>query len=165
MTVYLATDHAGFALKEKVKVFLQKEGYVVEDCGAHTFDKNDDYPDFISIAAKKVSENPDETKAIIFGGSGQAEAIVANKFKNVRCGLFYTPAVPVGEADATGRESQDPFEIVRLNREHNNANVLSLGARFLSEEDACKAVNIWLETAFPGDERHVRRIKKISAFA
>jgi len=78
MKVYLATDHAGFDLKEKIKEFLKQEGYEVEDCGAHTLDPEDDYPDFISKAAKSVSKDP-ESKAIILGGSGQGEAIVANK--------------------------------------------------------------------------------------
>lgn len=161
MKVYLATDHAGFELKNKVKDFLKNEGYDIEDCGALEFDKNDDYPDFISKASQKVSQNPGEDKAIIFGGSGQAEMMVANKFKGVRAALFYTPVIPVGAADATGRVSEDSFEMIRLTREHNNANILSLGARFLTDEQAFKAVKLWLETKFPGDERHARRIEKI----
>lgn len=161
MKVYLATDHAGFELKNKVKEFLEKEGFKTEDCGALEFDKNDDYPDFISKAAEKVSQNPNVDKGIIFGGSGQAEMMVANKFKGVRAALFYTPVTPVGAADATGRVSEDSFEMIRLTREHNNANILSLGARFLTEEQSFKAVKLWLETSFPGDERHARRIEKI----
>lgn len=161
MKIYLATDHAGFELKEKVKKFLQKQGYDVMDCGALSFDKEDDYPDFIKKAAKAVSKDPQNSKAIIFGGSGQGEAIVANKFKNVRCAVFYSPAVPPQAADANGRMSSDPFEIVRLSREHNDANVLSLSARFLKEEDVFKAVKLWLETPFPAEGRHKRRIEKI----
>lgn len=161
MKVYLATDHAGFELKEKVKNFLSEKGYDVTDCGATSFDPNDDYPDFIAKAAKEVSDDPENSRAIIFGGSGQAEAMVANKFKNVRCGLFYAAVTPFGAADVTGRTSEDPLEMIRLTREHNNANVLSIGARFVSEEIAKKAVELWLTGQFTGGERHVRRIYKI----
>ncbi len=158
--VYLATDHTGFELKNKVKEFLQKEGYEVEDCGAYEFNKDDDYPDFISKAAQKASNNPDGV-GIIFGGSGQGEAMVANKYPNVRCALFYGPALPVRAVDITGRQSSDPFEILRLTREHNHANVLSIGIRFLSDKDILKAIKIWLETPFSSEERHVRRVEKI----
>lgn len=161
MKVYLATDHAGFELKEKVKEFLQKKGYEVEDCGAFSFDKNDDYPDFISKAAEAVSKDPDNARGVIFGSSGQGEAMVANKFKNVRAALFYTPVVPAHNVDVSGRTSQDPFEMIRLTREHNNANVLSLGAKILKEEDALKAVDLWLQAPFTSEERHVRRVEKI----
>jgi len=160
MIVYLATDHAGFELKEKVKSFLDQEGYKVEDCGAYEFDKDDDYPDFISRAAEKISNDP-ESKAIIFGSSGQGEAMVANKFKNVRAAVFYASCIPAHNVDVSGRVSDDSFEMVRLTREHNNANVLSLGAKILKDEDALKAVKLWLETDFTNEERHERRIKKI----
>lgn len=162
-TIYLGTDHAGFALKEAIKQVLVEKGYEIEDCGAFSFNPDDDYPDFVGKAAEKVSEDPEKRRGIIFGGSGQAEMMVANKYKGVRCGLFYTPAAPVGAADVTGRKSDDPFEIVRLTREHNNANMLSLSSRFLRSEEAVKAILLWLETPFPGDERHVRRIQKIAA--
>ena len=142
--IYLATDHAGFELKEKVKQVLQKEGYQVEDYGAYKFDKNDDYPDFISKAAEAVSKNPQD-KAIILGGSGQGEAIVANKFPNVRCAVYY------------GVQSEMP----KLTREHNDSNVLSLAARFLTAEEAISAVKLFLDTPFSGEERHSRRINKI----
>lgn len=142
--IYLATDHAGFELKEKVKEFLQKEGYEVEDFGAHSLDPEDDYPDFISKAAEAVSKNP-ESKAIILGGSGQGEAIVANKFPNIRAAVYY------------GRLEQMPA----LTRQHNDANILSLGARFLSEEEVIKTVKLFLETQFTNEERHQRRIAKI----
>ncbi len=160
MKVYLATDHTGFELKNKVKEFLGKEGYEVEDCGAYTFDKYDDYPDFISKAAEAVSKNPD-SRGIIFGGSGQAEMMVANKFKGIRCALFYAAVAPVRAADITGRTSVDPYEMLRLTREHNDANMLSLGVRFLTDEDALKAIKFWLEAPFTKEERHVRRIEKI----
>lgn len=144
MNIYLATDHAGFKLKEKIKDFLTKEGYSVEDCGAYEFDKDDDYPDFISKAAEKVSKDP-QSRAVILGGSGQGEAIVANKFSRVRAAVYY------GNMD-----------MIPLIREHNDANILSLGARFLTDEEALEAVKLFLETSFTEEERHVRRIEKIN---
>lgn len=161
MKIYLASDHAGFELKEKVKVFLKENGYQVKDFGAFEFDKNDDYPDFISKAAEAVSNDPENSRAVIFGSSGQGEAIVANKYKNVRAVVFYSPVVPAHNVDVSGRKSVDPFEMIRLTREHNEANVLSLGAKILTEEDALKAVKLWLEAPFTNEERHIRRIEKI----
>lgn len=158
--IYLATDHAGFELKEKVKKYLQELGYKVEDCGAFEFDKDDDYPDFISKAAEAVSKDP-ESRAIVFGSSGQGEAMVANKFPNIRAAVFYTPSVPAHNVDVTGRKSSDPFEMIRLTREHNDANILSLGAKILQDEDALKAVKLWLEASFTKEPRHLRRIEKI----
>lgn len=145
MKIYLATDHAGFELKEKLKEHLLSKGHNVEDCGAYEYDALDDYPDFIKVAAKKVSEDPENSRAIIFGGSGQGEAIVANKFPNIRAVVFY------------GGEG----EIVPLSREHNNANILSFGARFVSAEEVQKLTDIWLKKEFTGEERHLRRINKI----
>lgn len=158
--VFLATDHAGFTLKERVKQTLNEKGYTVQDCGAHQYDPSDDYPDFIKLAAQAVSNNP-ESRAIIFGSSGQGEAIVANKFKNVRAVVFYSPAIPSHAVDVSGRTSSDPFEMIRLTREHNDANVLSIGAHILSEEDALTAIEQWLEAPFTNEERHARRIEKI----
>jgi ribose 5-phosphate isomerase B len=157
MKVYLATDHAGFALKETIKVFLQQEGYDIEDCGAYAFDANDDYPDFVHQAAKKVAQSS-ESRGIILGGSGQGEAMAANKVNGIRCGVFYTPVVPHSAADISGRTSEDPFEMVRLLREHNNANMLSLSGRFLKEDEAKAAIKLFLETEFSGEERHKLRI-------
>lgn len=160
MKIFLASDHAGFDLKEKIKIYLKDKGYEIEDCGAYELNIDDDYPDFIGKASKGVSEDP-QSRGIIFGGSGQAEAMVANKFPNVRCALFYASAVPVAPADVTGRISTDPLEMIRLTREHNDANMLSLGARFLKEDEALKVVDMWLETSFSNNERHVRRLNKI----
>lgn len=160
MKVYLATDHAGFELKEKVKEFLIGEGYEVEDCGAYQYDKNDNYPDFISRAAQAVSKDP-KSVAIIFGNSGQGEAMVANKYKNVRAALFYGPARPTKAVDATGRQSSDPYEMIRLTREHNHANVLSLGASFLTQQQTFEVIKKWLDTKLGSEERHVRRVEKI----
>ena len=161
MKVYLGTDHAGFALKEKVKTFLIEKGYEVEDCGAFSLDKEDDYPDFIGKAAEKVSQNKNDF-GIVIGGSGQGEAMVANKYKNIRCALFYAPAIPPGSIDAEGKMSQDPFEMLSLTRAHNDSNMLSLGARFLTEDQACQATLRFLTSPFSNQERHKRRIEKIS---
>lgn len=146
MTIYFATDHAGFALKNELLAFVRDAlGYDVVDCGATVFDENDDYTDFIKGAARAVSEDTQNRRAIILGGSGEGEAMVANKERGVRATVYYG-----------GRP-----EIITLSREHNDANVLSLGARFLSTEEAKEAVRVWLSTHFSGDERHVRRIGKI----
>ena len=143
--IFLGTDHAGFELKEYVKKHLLKLGMEVEDMGAHKLDSKDDYPDFIVPVAKKVSKNQN-SRGIVFGASGQGEAIVANKIKGIRAALYY------------GRN----MEIVKLSRTHNDANILSLGARFLSKEEAIEAINLWLKTGFSKEPRHIRRIKKIS---
>lgn len=161
MKVYFATDHAGFELKEALVPFVRDElGLEIEDCGAYNFDAQDDYPDFIAVAAKQVSIEPKDSCAIILGGSGQGEAIVANRFSNVRAVVWYG-SVPAHAADQTGQQSGDGMEIIHWARLHNNANVLSLGARFLSVEDAKRAVKLFLETEFTGEERHQRRIEKI----
>ncbi len=161
MKVYLASDHTGYELKEKIKEFLQRMGFEVEDCGAFSYDKYDDYPDFISKAAQKVSKDPDNARGVVLGGSGQGEAIVANKFKDVRCAVFYTPALAVQSVNIEGRTSNDSFEILKLTREHNFANMLSIGVRFLKEEDILKAIKLWLDAPAPTDEKHIRRVNKI----
>lgn len=142
--IFLGADHAGFELKEQVKKFLVKLGFDVIDKGAYEFNKTDDYPDFIAPAAKAVARYGN-SKGIIFGASGQGEAIAANKIKGIRASLYY---------------GGNP-EIIKLSRAHNNANVLSLGARFLSKEEAIGAVKLWLDTDFSNEERHTRRIKKL----
>jgi ribose 5-phosphate isomerase B len=154
--VYFATDHAGLEFKNELLVYVRDElGYEVMDCGPTVFDGEDDYPDYISLAAKEISKNP-KNKAIVFGGSGLGEAIVANRFPNVRAAVFYgEPQTP--QIDASGKT----LSIIMSSREHNDANVLSLGARFLTLADAKAAVSTWLDTEFSGEERHVRRIKKI----
>lgn len=142
--IYLATDHRGYELKEKIKMWLSEWGYGYEDLGAFEYDENDDYPDFVSLAAQKVSADP-ASRAIVLGGSGQGEAIVANKYKGIRAVVFYG----------------GPGEIISMSREHNDANVLSLGATFLNESAVQNAVKVWLETDFSDEERHRRRIEKI----
>ena len=141
MKVYLATDHAGFALKEKIKDFLTKD-YTVVDCGAYSLDPNDDYPNFIAKVGEAIEKDP-ESFGIIFGKSGTGEEIVANKFKNVRAVLGFSK------------------DNVKLSREHNNANVLSLGFQFEDFEKAKELVEIFLKTPFSSDPRHIRRINEI----
>ncbi len=161
MKVFLATDHAGLTIKNNVNTMLTDLGYDVQDCGAFDFDKDDDYPDFISKAAEGVSNDPENSRGIVFGGSGQGEAIVANKFKNIRCALFYSPAIANDPINIEGEQNPDPFAILQLTREHNNANMLSIGFRFLKEEDILKGIKLWLETPGATAERHLRRIEKI----
>lgn len=145
--IYFASDHAGFELKNMLLAYVRDElGYEVLDCGATAYDKDDDYPDFISLAAKEVSAAPHEHRAIILGGSGQGEAMCANRYPHVRATVYYGGAP----------------DIIRLSREHNDANILSLGARFISETEAKEAVHIWLTTDFSEETRHQNRIQKLN---
>ena len=143
-TIVLATDHAGFELKEHVKRFLIKKGYDIKDFGALEYDGLDDYPDFILPAAKYISEN--KLIGIIFGGSGQGEAMAANRIKGVRAAVFYN----------------GPNEIVELSRLHNNANILSIGARFVNNQEVEKVIELWLSTDFE-EGRHEKRINKLDS--
>ena len=143
MKIHLATDHAGLELKEKVKLYLSDLNYEVIDHGAYEYDALDDYPDFIFPCANAVSYDP-ESKGIILGGSGQGEAMAANRVKGVRAAVFYN----------------GPDEIIKLSRQHNNSNILSLGARFMSEEEMYKIIEVWLSTDFESG-RHQRRIEKL----
>ena len=145
MIIALGTDHAGFDLKEVVKKFLEENNYEVKDFGAYEYDSADDYPDFINPTAEFVSKNND-AMGIIFGGSGQGEAMAANRYKGVRAAVFY------------GR----PDKIVSLSRQHNNANILSLGSRFIEPEDAINVIKLWLSTEFEGG-RHQKRIEKLDS--
>ena len=143
MIIHLATDHAGRDLKNSIKTYLVNKGFEVKDHGAHEYDPQDDYPDFIFPCAKAVAKDID-SRGIILGGSGQGEAMAANRIKGIRAAVFYN----------------GPQEIIKLSREHNNANILSLGARFMTEEDIHNVINIWLKEPFGGD-RHQRRIDKL----
>ena len=142
--IVLATDHAGFDLKEELKKYLIENNFSIKDFGAHENDSTDDYPDFIMPAAEYITNN--DTLGIIFGGSGQGEAMAANRFKGIRATVFYG----------------GPMEIVELSRLHNNANVLSIAARFVSLEETIKVVNLWLSIDFEGG-RHLARIKKLDS--
>ena len=143
MKILLASDHAGFELKEFLSNHLIQLGYNVEDCGAHEMDPTDDYPDFIIPAARKVANDID-SRGIIMGGSGQGEAIAANRIKGVRAAVYY----------------DGPLDIIKLSRSHNNANILSFGARFISNEKAAETVKIWLNEPFERG-RHQKRIRKL----
>lgn len=147
MKIYIGADHAGFELKGALVDHLKSKNIEVEDVGAHTYDKDDDYPDFIIACAQKVASDSGSL-GIVIGGSGQGEAMAANKVKGVRAALYY------------GKD----LDIIKLSKEHNNANVISFGARFLSEDEAKEALDLWLETNFSGDDRHSRRLDKISKF-
>ena len=145
MKIYIGSDHAGYELKEKLKVFIQSLNFEIIDKGAFSLNLNDDYPDFIVPVAESVVLDS-LSLGIILGGSGEGEQISANKIDGIRAVEYYG----------------GNLEIVKLGREHNNANILSLGARFLSEDEAKEAVKIFIETPFSEDERHIRRINKIS---
>jgi ribose 5-phosphate isomerase B len=147
MKILFGSDHAGFELKAKLMELAASLGHEVVDKGAFAFDKDDDYPDFIAPVAREVMSDPEHTRGVILGGSGQGEAIAANRFMKVRAAVYYG----------------GPLELVKLSREHNDANVLSFGARFVSEEDAKAALKLWLETGFSGEGRHARRNKKLDS--
>lgn len=144
MKVYIGSDHAGYELKEKLKVYVSSLGHDIEDMGAFELEKDDDYPDFIKPVAHAVAENPD-SMGIVLGGSGEGEEMAANKIEGVRATEYYG----------------GNLEIVKVSREHNDANVLSLGARFVTEDEALQATKLFLETPFSNEERHIRRIEKI----
>ena len=148
MQIYLASDHAGFYLKEKAKEYLKEKGFLFEDFGAKNFEEIDDYPDFIYPCVKKFMQvtngDPNRGLAIIFGGSGTGEAIVANKVRGARTVVC----------------NSNKFEIVKLGRSHNNANVLSFGARFVSEKEMIEAIKVFISTPFEGG-RHQTRVLKI----
>lgn len=171
MKIYLATDHAGFEMKESIKLFLElekdelkseleKAGQVISnieivDFGAYKYEETDDYPNFISVCAGALSADVytgiKNNIAIVFGGSGEGEAMVADKYKGIRAGII----------------NSENIELVKLLREHNNANILSLGARFVSEDFAKEAVKTFILTKFEekdGDNkvsRHERRVEEI----
>ncbi len=163
MKVYLATDHGGFDLKNKLVEYVKSLGYEAEDCGAFVNDSNDDYPALIAAAAHKLSEDSlagKDSKGIVIGASGQGEAMVANRFKGVRCALYYGPAAKE-QKDMSGKS----LDMLASSREHNNANCISIGARFISEDEVKDAIKKWLAIPFPGEARHARRIEQIDTVA
>ncbi len=160
MKIFIGADHAGFDLKEKLKVFLGDQGHQVLDQGAFEFNADDDYPDFIRPVAQAVAKEP-ESRGIIIGGSGFGEAMCANRTKGVRALIFYGPMVPQTAIDVMGNQSTDPYEIIRLSRSHNDSNILSIGARFIKDDEAFEAARVFLSTTFSKEERHIRRIKEL----
>lgn len=140
MRIALGTDHAGFRLKETIKAHLKSEGYIVTDFGTDS-EQSVDYPDFIRPAAQSVASGESDL-GIVLGGSGNGEAIVANKVKGIRCAVCWNE------------------ESARLAKEHNNANVISIGARMVSEQEGIRIVDTWLDAEFQAG-RHLKRIEKI----
>ncbi len=157
MKIFIGADHAGFEMKEKLVLFLRDLGHEVEDKGAFKLTPGDDYPDFIIPVARAVAGDPEVLRGIVIGGSGQGEAMAANRLKGVRAIVFNGQYEP-----KDGREIPHEIETAR---QHNNANILSLGARFLNETEAKEAVKLWLDTPFSNDERHVRRLQKIDTIS
>jgi len=164
MKVYFAADHAGFAMKNMLLNFVRGEMHLeVEDCGAFELDTSDSYPGIIACAARSLAQDIQsgiESRAILLGASGQGEAMVANRFKGVRAAVYYGEAHKE-QIDVGGQG----LDILTSSREHNDANALSLGARFLSEGDAKTAVQKWLSHGFSGDDRHAKRIRAIDSVA
>jgi ribose 5-phosphate isomerase B len=138
--ISIGSDHAGFAYKERIKKYLSDLGHEVEDFGTHS-DESCDYPLYIRPAAEAVARGEAE-RGIVLGGSGNGEAMVANRVRGVRCALCWNA------------------ESARLGRAHNDANMISLGQRMVSEETALEIVRVWLDTPFDGG-RHERRIRMI----
>src|SRR3989344_4517498 len=161
MKLFVGGDHAGFELKKELIEFLKSECHDVTDFGAFEMKPEDDYPDFVIPVAKAVAGNP-LSRGIIIGGSGQGEAICANRFKGIRAVVFNGVSK---RSDLKSGERSDlsyPDEI-KLSREHNDSNVLSLGARFLNFDEVKEAVSKWLATPFSNEERHIRRLSKIKS--
>ena len=145
MRVHIATDHAGFELKEKIVADLLEKGYDVVDHGAHVYDALDDYPPFCIEAAQAVVDEPGSL-GVVIGGSGNGEQMAANCVEGVRAALVWS--------DATAR----------LAREHNDANMMAVGARQHSEEEVLALIVTFLETPFSGDKRHQRRIDLMAEY-
>ena len=143
MIIHIATDHAGLDLKNSLKEYLNSKGYEVVDHGAFEYDPKDDYPDFIFPCAKAVASDKN-SKGVILGGSGQGEAMAANRIKGIRAAVYY------------GSEVNIPI----LSRRHNNSNILSIGARFVSKKEIYAILDKWLSEPFTGG-RHQKRIDKL----
>lgn len=141
--IAIASDHAGYRLKEVLKDYLRGEGYEIEDFGTDS-DESVDYPDYIYPAAQSVAAGKNDL-GIVLGGSGNGEAMVANKIRGVRCALCWNE------------------ESARLAKQHNNANMIAIGARMVSQQEAVKIVATWLNAAFEGG-RHIRRLDKMAPF-
>ncbi len=157
--VYFAADHAGFLLKNALCEHVRTLGYDVEDLGAFELIAEDDYPDMMTPLAKRVAGEPGSF-GIAIGGSGQGEAMCVNRVSGARAAVFCGPHAVTAALDIEGGHSEDGYDTIRLPRRHNDANVLSIGARFVSGEEADTAVRIFLETPFSNAPRHTRRIAK-----
>jgi ribose 5-phosphate isomerase B len=157
--IYFASDHAGLALKTALIEYVRTSGYEAEDLGAHELDHDDDYPDYVTPCALRVSADPDAF-GIIVGGSGQGEAMCANRIRGIRAAVFYGEMRVTSALDVEGGHSEDGYDVIRLARKHNVANMLSIGARFVSGKEAVEAVRIFLGTPFSDAPRHARRLAK-----
>ena len=144
MKVFISSDHAGFKLKTLIVSWVNAAGHEAVDLGPFKYDPADDYPDYIKLTAKEVAHDP-KARGIVLGSSGEGEAIVANRFPRVRATVYYG-----------GNR-----EIIKLSRQHNDANILSIGAHFVDEEEAKEMVELWLLMSFSGEIRHTRRIQEI----
>jgi ribose 5-phosphate isomerase B len=145
MNIHIGSDHAGLEFKNRIVEHLKASGHNVVDHGPHTYDPLDDYPVFCIPAAEGVVNDPGSL-GIVLGGSGNGEQIAANKVKGIRAALVWS------------------HETAVLAREHNNANVAAIGGRMHTEEFALELVDKFIATPFPGDERHVRRIKLVGQY-
>lgn len=143
--IYIGADHGGFKMKEQLKKFLEKKKLEFVDEGAKKLKAGDDYPDYAKIVGKKVSQNPMQNLGLLICRSGQGVCIVANKFPHVRAALVWNT-----------KEAE-------MSRKDDMANVLCLPSDYISEKEAEKIVDVWLNTPYSSEARHVRRIKKISA--
>jgi ribose 5-phosphate isomerase B len=145
MHVYLGSDHAGYELKQHLVEWLAAHGHEAIDCGPHAYDADDDYPPFVMQAAARTVADPGSL-GIVIGGSGNGEAIAANKVQGVRAALVWNE------------------QTARLGREHNDANVISVGARMHTTDEVTRFVEVFLSTPFSGVERHSRRIAMLTAY-
>ncbi|NEA38723.1 ribose-5-phosphate isomerase [Streptomyces sp. SID11385] len=145
MRVYLGSDHAGYELKNHLVEWLTEHGHEPVDCGPHIYDAQDDYPPFCLRAAERAAADP-EALGVVIGGSGNGEQIAANKVEGVRCALAWS------------------VETAKLGREHNNANVVSVGARMHSTDEATSFVEVFLSTPYSEEARHTRRIEMLTAY-
>lgn len=143
--VYICSDHGGYELKEQIKPWLEGLGYQVEDMGPFSFDPGDDYPDYVLPLAQKVQTDKNSF-GIILGRSGNGEVIAANKVKGIRAVLCLND------------------KMAEMAKVHNNANILSLGADYLNFNQVKSIVQTFLQTPFPKEERHVRRLQKVADF-
>jgi ribose 5-phosphate isomerase B len=160
MKIAIGADHAGFKLKEELMPFIERElGIEVMDDGAYELELSDDYPDFIAPVAHAVSANTEEVRGIIIGYSGEGEAMAANKFSKVRATVYYGERKPLSDSGKAGVTTG----VIEAGRQDNDSNVLSIGAGFVTLEEAKEAVKRWLDTSFSGEPRHIRRITKVEA--
>ena len=155
MKLVIASDHAGFALKNKLILLIGQydPSIEVEDLGPEAYNEGDDYPDYVGKVGRYISQNPNakELRGVVIGGSGQGENICVNRYVYVRSVLIY------------GHDMVLNTKIAKLSREHNDANVISFGARFIEEDHVFEILKIWLLEPFSGDERHVRRLAKLES--